>query len=118
MEQFLTTQEAAQHANVTVSTIGRWCRLGYFGKFGNVGTGDGNGYKIPRTKFDEFLNSHKKWSKKIYTPKPEAKKEPAKADKKDIPVQSLRIAANNLRIAISFAEEELRKIEDLLKDEA
>lgn len=28
------------------------------------------------------------------------------------------IAANNLRIAIRFAEEELDKIENLLKDEA
>ena len=119
MERYLSTKEAAMHANVSVATINLWCKSGYLGNFGHVRTGFGNGYQIPLSKLEDFLKSHKKYSKKRNETKPEATEKPAKIDKKkDIPVESLMIAATNLRIAIRFAEEELNKIENLLKDEA
>lgn len=120
IDTFLTTEEAAEYAKVTPCTIRNWIKKGYLGDCGNnVGKGLGNGYKIRKSMLSKYVNG---WEIKEPSPsvKPVTKTsniipvEVEQLDKLMVDKESMRLAASNLRIAINFAEEELKKIEALL----
>ena len=116
MDDFLTTTEAAKYAGVSRVTILAWIKKGYLGDTHKqlVTTGVGCGYKIRQSDLNKYIHG---WQ--IEEPQPMAA-EPIKiASVEQIPnhmknVESLKLAAANLRITIEFAQEELKKIEDLL----
>lgn len=117
MDNFLTTKEAAEMAGVSTATIRLWVKKGYLGDANkqSVTPGSGCGYKIRQSDLNRYIHG---WEID------EPASEPVEADTKlieisDIPtymknVETLKLAAANLRIAIEFAQEELSKIEKLL----
>lgn len=118
MDMILSTNEAAEHAGVSTSTILRWIRNGKLSTVNkNVTSGRGCGYKIRQSDLDSHIHG---WTNV-------ENDTPASAPQKDILIlvepkrvirdqdlESLQIAAKNLRIVIEFAKEELDKIEALL----
>ena len=114
MGNVFTTLEAANFAGVTPSTIRRWVKKGYLGSNSsqNVHAGAGCGYKIRQSELEKYLG----WT---HEEKPEPVK--VKTDElvkvepiPEIDRRSLETAANNLKIAIEFAQDELSKIIALL----
>lgn len=114
MDQILTTTQAAEMLGVSYATVLRWIKEGRIPSINkNVSRGAGCGYKVcldDVNKLIKIRNMNRCRKPQENVPK---KSEPdlSKFDKK-----SMRIAAANLRIAIEFAQEELSKLEALLKE--
>lgn len=115
MDNFFTTTEAAQHAGVSVATIRYWIKKGYLGNCAKqtVTSGRGCGYSIRQSDLDKHVHG---WTIEEEARPVETEKTDTLVAVEDIRIdkRSLKTAANNLRIAIEFAQEELSKIEALL----
>lgn len=114
----LSTIEAAEHAGVSVSTILKWIRNGKLPTANkNVTPGRGCGYKIRQSDLDMYIHGWTNVETDTKTSVPQQdiliSVEPKRVIR-DQDLESLQIAAKNLRIAIEFAKEELDKIEALL----
>lgn len=115
MDQIFTPETAAMYARVSRGTIYKWIKAGMLGDANhqNARTGRGNGYQIRQSALDAYLRKGatmtKKEPKPVVTDDKKAIKESKNPD-----LESMRIAAANLRIAIEFAQDELSKIEKLL----
>lgn len=111
MDNILTTMEAAKHAGVHRVTILGWIKKGKINPINrNVSTGAGCGYKIRQSELDRYIHG---WTFEE-EPRPTSQDVLVKATPIAIDKELIRISAENLRIAIDFAQEELSKIEALL----
>lgn len=119
MEQYLTTMEAASIAGVQRSVILYWIKRGYLGeevKNQAVTRGSGCGYRIPSQSLNRYISGIRTEPEMIKpAPKPTKRDFLAELKAAQVDKESMRIALNNLKIAVAFCQEEIDKIEALLK---